>query len=206
MARSDQFYFENLISGSEICREAAQYLHTCLSGFDPARVEAMIKAMHEIEHRGDEKRHEMSAALAKAFVTPFDREDLAEISHCLDEVTDAIEEVLQRFYVDDVQSILPEALEFSENIVSASQMLIEMFRELHSFKKPQKLHDIIIELGHLEEKCDRLYLYALRRTREHTDDVLTVLFWREVYDKLEKCADACEHVADCVETIVMKNT
>ena len=39
-----------------------------------------------------------------------------------------------------------------------------------------------------------------------TTHVLTVISWREIYDKLEKCADACEHVGDCVETIVMKNT
>jgi putative DNA primase/helicase len=29
---------------------------------------------------------------------------------------------------------------------------------------------------------------------------------REIYDKLEACADAAEHVGDCIETIVMKNT
>ena len=29
---------------------------------------------------------------------------------------------------------------------------------------------------------------------------------REIFDKLEACADACEHVGDCIETIVMKNT
>ena len=35
--------------------------------------------------------------------------------------------------------------------------------------------------------------------------VLTVICWREIFDKLEKCADACEHVGDSIETIVMKN-
>jgi len=41
---------------------------------------------------------------------------------------------------------------------------------------------------------------------DHTGDALTVLSWREIFDKLEACADACEHVGDCIETIVMKNT
>ena len=36
--------------------------------------------------------------------------------------------------------------------------------------------------------------------------VLTILSWREIFDKLEACADACERVGDCIETIVMKNT
>ena len=36
-------------------------------------------------------------------------------------------------------------------------------------------------------------------------DVLDIISWREIYDCLEACADACEHVADTIETIVMKN-
>jgi uncharacterized protein Yka (UPF0111/DUF47 family) len=35
--------------------------------------------------------------------------------------------------------------------------------------------------------------------------MLTVMFWRDILDRLEKCADACEHVGDSIETIVMKN-
>ena len=37
-------------------------------------------------------------------------------------------------------------------------------------------------------------------------DPLTVIAWREIYSYLEKCADACEHVANVVESIVMKNS
>lgn len=36
--------------------------------------------------------------------------------------------------------------------------------------------------------------------------VLDVLSWREIYDKMESCADACEHVGDCVDMVVMKNS
>lgn len=206
MAKSDQFYFDNLIASAQISCEAAQYLNTCLSDYDPARVEQMIRELHDIENRGDKQKHEMSAALAKAFVTPFDREDLADISNSIDEVTDSIEEVLQRFYVDSIATVLPEALTFSNRIIESCRLMTEMLRELPNFKKPQKLHEMIVNLSHLEEECDKLYLQATRQIREHTDDVLTIIFWRDIYDRLEKCADACEYVGDCVETIVMKNT
>ena len=35
---------------------------------------------------------------------------------------------------------------------------------------------------------------------------MEIICWREVYFYLEKCTDACEHVADVVEQIVMKNS
>ena len=47
---------------------------------------------------------------------------------------------------------------------------------------------------------------ATLKAAEFSNDPLTVMFWRDVFDRLEKCADACEHVGDSIETIVMKNT
>ena len=166
----------------------------------------MLRKLHDIEHEADGKRHEMAAALARAFVTPLDREDLAQISHAIDEVADCIEEVMQRFYVDRIETVLPEAVEFAVHIVECCKLMKELLGELVNFKRPQKLHDVIVKLSHQEEECDKLYLKATRGIRDQTSDVLTILSWREIYDKLEKCADACEHVGDCVETIGMKNT
>lgn len=31
--------------------------------------------------------------------------------------------------------------------------------------------------------------------------MLAVIAWREIYSYLEKCADACEHAADVVESV-----
>lgn len=46
----------------------------------------------------------------------------------------------------------------------------------------------------------------MRRLHEEGADALHIIAWREIYDYLEKCADACEHVADGVESAVMKNS
>ena len=206
MAKKDHFYFDNFAGAAECCCTAANYLQECLTHFDPENMETMLEKMHRYEHDADGKRHEMSAALAKAFVTPIDREDLALLSHDIDEVADCIEEVLQRVYVNRVQTIMPEAVEFAGYIVRCCELMKTLLVELANFKKPQKLRDLVMEIGHLEEECDRLYLKATIRVPDFTNDVLGIIFWREIYDHLEACADACEHVGDCVETVVMKNT
>lgn len=206
MAKGDRFYFENFVDAADLCCSAAAYLESCLTNYDYSRIEQMLEKMHSIEHEADGKRHEMNAALARAFVTPLDREDLAQISHDIDEVADCIEEVMQRFYVDRIETVLPDAVEFAAHIVESCKLMKAILAELANFKKPQKLHDLIILLNHQEEECDKLYLKATRNVRDYTGDVLTILSWREIFDKLEACADACEHVGDCIETIVMKNT
>ena len=206
MAKADRFYFENFVSAAECCTKSAVYLQECLTNYDYANIKTMLENMHQLEHAADGVKHEMTSALAKAFVTPLEREDMAQISANIDEVADCIEEVLQHIYVDRIQVIMPEAVAFAGMIVECCEMMKEMLSELPNFKKPKKLHDMIINLSHKEEACDQLYLEATLTAVDFSSDVLTVIFWREILDKLEKCADACEHVGDSIETIVMKNS
>ncbi len=205
MAKADRYYFENLVAAADCCCDAAKYLKECLENYDYSRIQEMLETMHSIEHNADMKKHEMTEALARAFVTPLDREDIALISQNIDEVADSIEEVVQRLYVDSIQTIEPEAVEFADKIVGCCELMKEILRELENFKRPKKLHEMNVQLNHMEEECDQLYLKATHRVTKNPA-VLQVLFWREIFDRLERCADACEHVSDCVETVVMKNS
>ena len=206
MAKSDRFYFENFISAAECCCAAAEYLEKCLKNYSGADLGEMLGKMHELENRADAKKHEMTEELARAFVTPLDREDLAEISCKIDDVTDMIEEVLQHFYMNRITEVYPEAIEFAGKIVDCCALMKQLLNELSNFKKPQKLKEMVVELSHREEDCDRLYLRAIYELPDRTSDPLKIIGWREIYGQLEACADACEHVGDSVEIIVMKNT
>lgn len=203
---ADRFYYENFIAAADCSCKAANYLIECLTNYNPSNIKTMLETMHKFEHAADEKKHEMSATLARAFVTPFDREDLAELSQNIDEVVDKVEEILQRFYVDEIQTVTPECLEFAKKIAGCCEQMKDMLMELANFKKPAKLHSLIIALGNTEEECDGFYLEATKKARKLSDNVLDIIAWRKIYDCMESCADACEHVADSVETIVMKNT
>ncbi len=205
-SKADKFYFENFIEAGECSKRAAVCLSSYLKSYDPEEIGAYLVRIHEIEHEGDSKRHAMSAALAKAFVTPVDREDLALISSNIDNVTDVIEEVVQRLYVDRIKRILPEAIIFADKLVECCDLMTEMLCEFENFKKPARLREMIIELSNKEEECDDLYLKSLLAIYDHCQDPLEIIFWREIYEHLEKCADACEHVGDVVETVVMKNS
>lgn len=206
MNKSDRFYFNNFVEAAGCACQAAEYLAECLSAYEPGKIESMLEAMHKFEHQADQKKHEMSTALAKAFVTPLDREDLASLSHTIDDVTDSIEEVLQRFYVGQIQKMLPQAVEFAKKITKCCNLMKNMLSELENFKKSETLRTMIIEINHEEEECDRLYMDASVSLWKLCEQKYEVFLWREIFDYMENCADACEHVADSVETIVMKNT
>lgn len=206
MAKGDKFYFENFAASTALSKEAAVYLVNCLENYDPNNIQQMLAQMHEIEHSADVKKHEMNEALAKAFVTPVDREDLDMLSHQLDDVTDKIEEILQKFFIYNIQTINPAAVVFAKNIVRSCELLCSLMEEFENFKRSKKIHSLIVELNDVEEECDKLYLSSMRELTKNPTDTLATIFWHEIYDCLEACSDACEHVSECVGTVIMKNT
>ena len=206
MAKSDKFYFENFAACATLSKKGALYLVECLENYDPEKIEEMLGKMHEIEHSADIKKHEMTDALAKAFVTPVDREDLDMLSQNLDHVADKLEEVLQKFYIYDIRTIEPAAIEFAKKIVHTCELLCDLMEDFENFKRSKKIRELIIELNDAEEECDKLYLASMRALTKSCGDALVTISWRDIYECLESCADACEHVSECVGSVIMKNT
>ena len=206
MAKSDKFYFENFSECAILAKSAANYLVECLENYDEDKIVVMLEKMHAFEHNADIKKHEMNETLAKAFVTPVDREDLDMLSQQLDNVCDALEEILQKFYIYSIKEIDPAAIEFAKNLVKSCEMLVQIMREFENFKKSKTMHSLIIACNDVEEECDKLYLASMHNLRRNSADLLTTISWYKIFDCLEACSDACEHVSDCVASIIMKNT
>ena len=206
MAKGDKFYFENFSACATLAKDAANYLVECLDNYDADKIEEMLEKMHTFEHNADIKKHEMNETLAKAFVTPVDREDLDMLSQQLDNVSDTIEEILQKFYIYNIKTMEPAAIDFAKNLVKSCEMLVQIMDEFENFKKSKTMRSLIIACNDVEEECDKLYLATMHNLTRSSTDVLTTMSWYKVFDCFEACADACEHVSECVGSIIMKNT
>ena len=145
MAKADKFYYENFAACAELAKKAASYLVECLENYDPENLQKMLEEMHVFEHSADMKKHEMNEALARAFVTPVDREDLDMMSQQLDTVLDLIEEVLQKIYIYNIKAIEPAAIDYAKHLVRACELLCEIMAEFENFKKSKRLHALIVE-------------------------------------------------------------
>ena len=206
MAKSDKFYFENFSQCAALSKKAADYLLECLENYNPCRIEKMLEEVHEIEHSADIKRHEMSDTLARAFVTPVDREDLDMLSHNLDNVTDKIEDIVQKLYINNITEINPSAVSFAKQIVKACEYICEVMDEFVNFKKSKRIQALIIKLNDIEDVCDKIYLASMRELMKNPQDIFITISWREIFDCFESCADLCENVGESIGSVIMKNT
>ena len=204
--KSDSYYFENFIQCVDCGCQAARMLEENLAHFSEGDLEDRIRKFHEIEHDADKKKHEMMGVLVKAFITPIEREDIIQLSQCIDEVTDKIEDVMLRLYCNNIRTIRPDAIELGAVLIRCCEEMRKLLEEFPDFRRSKKLQEYIIHINTMEEQADKLFIESMRQLHTTCSDPLLVISWREIYLYLEKCADACEHVADAVESVIMKNT
>ena len=204
--KSDRYYFDNFVQCVECACSAARMLEANLTDFKIESFGENLDSMHKIEHDADKKKHEMMSVLVKAFITPIEQEDIILLSQGIDEVTDKIEDVLLRIYMNNVTAIRPEAIDFTKVIIRCCETLKNMMEEFADFQKSTSLHKLIVDINALEEEGDKLFIESMHRLHMEVKDPLEVIAWREIYTYLEKCCDACEHVADTVEGVIMKNS
>lgn len=206
MAKKDNYYFEAFSAGVQFACDAALLLQKDFANYVPEELPARIVDMHEVEHNADMAKHEMLKHLSSGFFTPLCREDLMVLADSIDDVIDGIDDILMHAYMFNIKKPRPEALEFTGVILSCCQALKAMMGEMPEYRKSPLLHDRIVELNRLEETGDRLYTTATHALYTTETDPVQVLVWTALFERMEKCCDACEFVADVVEKIILKNS
>ena len=109
-----QNHYDYFISFEKIAAKGSEIARMLIRSFEEFQQETLpdhLAAMHQLEHEADLMGHEMMHHLARDFITPIERDDLIQLANELDEVIDAIEDVLMRVYMYNVPSILPDAEE-----------------------------------------------------------------------------------------------
>lgn len=206
MAKKDNIYFDNFTKCADLAYQAAVLLESALKNFDVNEIDKKREEIHEIEHAADAAKHEMIAELVRAFITPIERDDILRLSQLIDDVTDAIDDILIHIYINNIRTLRPDSIPFAGLIVTCCKSLKDMMVEFADFKKSKRLIDCVIDVNRLEEEGDVMYLNAMRELHTTSTDPIEIIVWREIYDYLEKCCDACEHIADVVESISIQNS
>lgn len=204
--KRDHLYFELLNQGVRYAAEAAAQLKEDLEHFDASVLNEQIETMHHLEHQADVTKHQAMEKLIREFITPLEREDILSLTGAIDDVTDTIEDVLLRLYMFNIHTLRPDALEFAGVVSQCCRALEDLMNEFPHFRKSRTIKDKIIEINHLEEVGDRLYTEAMHRLHTEQPNAAELLSWTTIYDRFEKCCDTCEHVADLVELVMLKNS
>lgn len=200
-------YFSALERLGECATQEAHLLIEILQGFDPATLKKRVAEMHDIENAADQQLHELFTHIATEFLTPIEREDIAEISYKLDDVVDYIDDVVQQMYMYDIQEIYEPSLEMANLILKATEALRGCLEEFRNFKKSKTLEERIITVNDLEDEADTLFFSTVRELfKNHVDSPVFIMAWNNIFLSMERCIDACESATDIMATVALKNS
>ena len=185
-----------------IVRAAAFYKKLVENGeFTPENV----REMHELEHYGDELTHTTINTLNETFITPFDREDILALANRLDDIIDGIYLITNRFCLYKIQKPTEFSRKMAATIESTAKALQKALASLRSNKNMKETLLQCVEINRLENEGDVLRDEAISSLFEHEKDPLMVIKQKELYELAEQVTDNCEHAANMVESILVKN-
>ncbi len=187
---------------AEVLQRGAQALERFVKEGNPDDAEIVEKC----EKEGDETRRVLIDELHKTFVTPFDREDIFELSLFLDDVLDycyttILEMKLLNVQTDDfLQEMVLRVREASDELLMAMQRLE---------KNPLVALDHSRRTKRRENQVEKLYRQAVSDLFEGPEDVhhvMMMLRTREVYRHISNAADQADQAANVIGKVVMKMT
>jgi predicted phosphate transport protein (TIGR00153 family) len=193
-------FFDLFTQASANAREIARMLVELLADWPHSR--ARLADIREAEHEGDRLTHEVINLLNRTFVTTLDRDDMYRRASAIDDVCDHIEEAADNIDLYEVKDVPARAQEQADVLLRAASRLLEAVELLESHGDSQKqLH----ALRELEDEGDRLSREAIADLFRSGQDPLTIIRWKDIHERLEDAVDACEHAADVLEAILVKN-
>ncbi len=197
----DVKFFGLFIEDGENLERAASRLRDMVDRFD--RLDERVAEIQALEKRGDEIDHEINLRLEDAFVTPFDREDIHELTVLLDDVLDGIQAIAETLVIYDVSRPTEEARRLAAII---AEQAVELASALHGLDGLKGLEPHLKAVHDLEHEADGLSRAAVARLFRDGGDPLEVIKWRDLYNALEETIDAAEDAAEIIERMNHKSS
>jgi len=201
LAPQKREFFDLYNRAAENSVAIAERLDVLLERFPDERGE-ILGEVKELEHVGDRLTHEVVDLLNRTFVTPFDRDDMYRLAGALDDVCDHVDEAAAKIVGYGVREIRLQAREQARVIRQSAGKLADAVALLEGFKDSRRQ---LIELRELEDVGDRILQDSVSSLFLANADPLEVIRWKDIHESLEEAVDACEHAADVLEAIVVKN-
>ena len=188
----------NLVKASELLIE--QIASTEISEHERINIE-----IKHIEHIGDEITDKTYEQLNKSFITPFDREDIHELTAHIDDVVDSINGVSRRICLYKPKKMIPIYKEMTSMIYKGAK---EIETAVLCLKDPiankAKITRACNKVKEIENKADEYYYVGISELFEKEEDPKELLKNNKILEILERCVDEEEDVTDTLKAILIK--
>lgn len=201
----DHSFFPLFEANARNLIKATEKLKELMNSTDPAEHDRLNREIREIEHAGDEITVKTYMQLNKSFITPFDREDIHELTAHIDDVVDSINGISRRIWLYKPKKLIPIYKEMAELIYLAAK---EIETAIECLKNPApnklKITAACERVTAIEHEADELYFVGVSELFKNEEDTKELLKNNKILEILERCIDEQEDVTDTIKAILIK--
>jgi predicted phosphate transport protein (TIGR00153 family) len=189
---------QNLVKATELLREM-------VATSDSGEHEKLYREIRDVEHIGDEITNKTYEQLNKSFITPFDREDIHELTANIDDVVDSINGIARRICLYKPKKMMPIYKEMAELIYDGAK---EVETAIHCLKDPvgnkEKITRSCGIVKSIEHQADDIYFTGISELFEKEEDPKELIKNNKILEMLERCIDEEEDVTDTIKSVLIK--
>ncbi|MCM2466738.1 DUF47 domain-containing protein [Methanoculleus oceani] len=182
---------------------AADLLVEFVENFE--NVKEQCHRMKQIEHRGDEITHEIYEQLNRTFITPLEPEEISRLASALDDILDYIDGTAQQMYSYGITETDDSMIELAKLIQLSVVEIEKAVNGIRSIKNPGLIEERCIEVNRLENVADNVLGHAIMDLFK-TQDAVTIIKLKDIYQNLEMATDKCEDVANVLSDIAIRHS
>jgi len=188
-----------------IIDQAAILLQELFSSTGPEQIKELCRSIKQEESNGDKATGKIFKLLNETFITPFDREDITELTDTMDDVIDIINRVAQKVMLFSPEKLPPETLEMAVVIKKGTDEIKSAVGELPNLKKSDRqIRTHIKEIKRLEEEADRIYERGTSGLFKSEIRTVELIKAKEIIQELEKAANRMNTVGKILKTMIVK--
>lgn len=197
----DEKFHELFAEHGQLVLEAANQVNNLMSSYTNAQEQ--VASIRALEKQGDKIVGEVHRRLERAFITPYDRQDIHDLTSNLDDVLDSIQAAAETFVIYGIENPTDEAKEFTAILSAQTSQLSEALTKLASHKGIQPHLAMINDLEH---RADGLLRASVGRLFRENGNAIEVIKLRDLYQQLEEAIDASQSAGKVVSRILTKHS
>ena len=170
---------------------------------DYSKLEELGTKIEDLEHEGDKITHGIYVLIDKTFVTPLDKEDIANLTGEIDQIIDYTDRFIGTVNLFEIKQPTTYMTELAKMLLSSSQEIYFLVKKLRGFKNSNELIEHCQNISQYEHEADIIFRTAIAELFK-TNDAIYIIKMKEVYEILEGAHDRCADVADVFEDIALK--
>lgn len=170
---------------------------------DFGKLDQIGTQIQDLEHEGDKVTHNVYVLIDKTFVTPFDKEDISNLTGQIDQIVDYTDRFIGTLVLFEITEPTVYMTELAKMLLSSCQEIYYLVKKLRGFKNSQELIEHCQNISQYEHQADVVFRNAIADLFK-TNDAIHIIKMKEVYEILEGAHDRCADVADVFEDIALK--